>query len=125
MHSRPENFQKSMQKNFRGQIDFWPFLKMRKMEFGQKIFREIDLFYFTSFFGLDYFNFSGSLQHPPKTSQHLAGISPTFLGLHSLPIGGSHDDSLGSLFQTIHKSQKLRNNSSFDFSMGLLSFGSN
>ena len=27
------------------------------MEFGQKNFREIDLFDFTSFFGLDFFNF--------------------------------------------------------------------
>ena len=31
-------------------IDFWPFLKLQKMEFGQKKFREIDLFDFTSFF---------------------------------------------------------------------------
>ena len=37
--------------------DFWPFLKLQKMEFGQKIFREIDLFDFTSFFGLDFFKF--------------------------------------------------------------------
>ena len=35
-------------------IDFWPFLKLQKMEFGQKKFREIDLFDFTSFFGLDF-----------------------------------------------------------------------
>ena len=38
-------------------IDFWPFLKMQKMEFGQKKIREIELFDFTSFFGLDFFNF--------------------------------------------------------------------
>ena len=32
------------------------FLKLQKMDFGQKIFfREIDLFDFTSFFGLDFF----------------------------------------------------------------------
>ena len=31
-------------------IDFWPFLKSQKMEFAQKIIREIDLFDFTSFF---------------------------------------------------------------------------
>ena len=41
-------------------IDFWPFLKFQKMEFGQKNFREIDLFDFTSFFGLDFFKFSGT-----------------------------------------------------------------
>ena len=27
-------------------IDFWPFLKLQKMEFGQKKLREIDLFVF-------------------------------------------------------------------------------
>ena len=32
--------------------DFCPYLKVQKMEFGQKILRVIDLFYFTSFFGL-------------------------------------------------------------------------
>ena len=31
-------------------IDFWPFLKLQKIEFGQKKFREIDLFDFASFF---------------------------------------------------------------------------
>ena len=32
-------------------IDFWPFLKVQKMEFGPKIFfREIALFDFVSFF---------------------------------------------------------------------------
>ena len=31
------------------------------MEFGQKKFHEIDLFDFTSFFGLDFFNFSSPL----------------------------------------------------------------
>ena len=35
-------------------IDFWQFFKLGKMEFGQKKFREIDLFDFTSFFGLDF-----------------------------------------------------------------------
>ena len=50
-------------------IDFWPFLKWQKMEFGQIFFREIDLFDFTSFFGLDLFKFSGPLweQRPPIT----------------------------------------------------------
>ena len=43
-------------------IDFWPFLKLQKMEFGQKkIFCEIDLFDFTSFFGLVFLKFSGPL----------------------------------------------------------------
>ena len=42
-------------------MDFWPFLKLQKMECGQKIFCEIDLFDFTSFFDLDFFNFSGQL----------------------------------------------------------------
>ena len=31
-------------------LDSWPFLRLQKMEFGQKIFHEIDLFDFTSFF---------------------------------------------------------------------------
>ena len=30
--------------------DFWPYLKLQRMEFRPKIFREIDLFDFTSFF---------------------------------------------------------------------------
>ena len=43
-------------------IDFWPFLKLQKMEFGEKnCLREIDLFDFTSFLGLDFFKFSGPL----------------------------------------------------------------
>ena len=33
------------------------------MDFGQKKFHEIDLFNFTSFFGLDFFKFSGPLWH--------------------------------------------------------------
>ena len=31
-------------------IDFWSFLKLQKIEFGLKKFRDIDLFDFTSFF---------------------------------------------------------------------------
>ena len=31
-------------------IDFWPFLKVQKMEFGQKNIREIDLSHFTRVF---------------------------------------------------------------------------
>ena len=42
-------------------IDFWPFLKLQKMEFDQQNFCEIYLFDFTSFFGLDFFRFSGQL----------------------------------------------------------------
>ena len=42
-------------------IDFWSFLKLQKMKFGPKKFREIDLFDFRSFSGLDFFKFSGSL----------------------------------------------------------------
>ena len=43
-------------------IDIWPFLKFKKMEFGQKnFFREINLFVFTNFFHLDFFKFSGLL----------------------------------------------------------------
>ena len=38
-------------------IDFWPFLKWQKMEFGQNIFHEIDLFDFTSFFAWTFLNF--------------------------------------------------------------------
>ena len=72
-HSGPENLKKSRQK-FReicisgssklfssSKIDFWSFLKLQKMKFVQKFFREIDLFDFTSFFGLDFFKFSGPL----------------------------------------------------------------
>ena len=41
-------------------IDFWPFLKLQKNGFWSKnFFREIDLFDFTSFFGLDFLKFSG------------------------------------------------------------------
>ena len=36
-------------------IEFWPFLKLEKMEFGQKTIREFDLFYFTNLFVLDFF----------------------------------------------------------------------
>ena len=72
LYSWLENLKKSRQKNSQNQInkyffswncifgsfklfssskiDFWPFLKLQKMEFGQKNFREIDLFDFTSFF---------------------------------------------------------------------------
>ena len=39
------------------------------MEFGQKIFREIDLFDFTSFFGLDFFKFSGPLWAGEKSTK--------------------------------------------------------
>ena len=42
-------------------IDFWPFLKLQKMEFDQKEILEINLFDFMSFFGLDFFKFSGPL----------------------------------------------------------------
>ena len=42
-------------------IDFWSFLKLQNVELAQKNFREIDLFDFTSFFGLDFFKFSGPL----------------------------------------------------------------
>ena len=42
-------------------IDFWPFFKLQKMDFCQKIFCEIDLFDFTSFFGLDFLKFFGPL----------------------------------------------------------------
>ena len=37
-------------------IDFWPFLKLQKMEFGQN-FCEIDLFDFTSFLAWTFLNF--------------------------------------------------------------------
>ena len=43
-------------------IDFWPFLKLQKKYFCQKFFSEIDSVDFTSFFGLDFFRFSGSLK---------------------------------------------------------------
>ena len=37
-------------------IDFWPFLKLQKMEFGKKKIREIDLFDFTSFLACTFLN---------------------------------------------------------------------
>ena len=43
--------------DFSSKIDFWPFLKLQKMEFGRKNFCEIDLSDVMSFFGLDFFNF--------------------------------------------------------------------
>ena len=74
---RPENLKKSRQKLVKSnfffvklhfklfpslKIDFWPFLKLQKMKFGQKnFFREIDLFDLTSFLGLDFFKFSGPM----------------------------------------------------------------
>ena len=43
-------------------IDFWPFLKLQKMEFGQKdFFREMDLFDFTSFLAWTFLNFLSEL----------------------------------------------------------------
>ena len=76
MHSGPENLKKSRQKNSWNQINqrffswtcifgsfpsskivFCPFLKLQKMEFDQKIFREIDLFDFTSFLAWTFLNF--------------------------------------------------------------------
>ena len=38
--------------------DFWPYLELHKIEFGQKKIHEIDLFDFMSFYGLDFFQFS-------------------------------------------------------------------
>ena len=43
---------------------FWPFFKLQKMELRKKI-RQIDLFVFTSFFGRDFFKFSGLLCRLP------------------------------------------------------------
>ena len=75
-HSGPENFKVLVKSIFfsrncisgsfklfpSSKIDFWPFLKLQKMEFGQKnFFREIDLIDFTSFFGLGFYKFSGLL----------------------------------------------------------------
>ena len=74
-HSRPKKLKNSLnQKDFlwncsfdgfkffpTWKIDFWPFLKLQKMEFGQEKFHEINLFDFTNFFGPDFFKFSGPL----------------------------------------------------------------
>ena len=69
MHSVPDNLKKVQAKKTReikntfciiaflavlnfftsSKIDFWSFLKLQKMEFGQKFIREIDLFDFTNF----------------------------------------------------------------------------
>ena len=75
LHSGPENLKRSKKKNSWNQInqfffswncifgsfklfpsskiDVWPFLKLQKMEFGQKKFS------WNWFFGLDFFRFSG------------------------------------------------------------------
>ena len=38
-------------------IDFWPLLNLQKMESGQKIIHEIDLFHFMSFLAWTFLNF--------------------------------------------------------------------
>ena len=56
-------------------VDFWPFLKLQKMEFGQKkFFREIDSVDFTSFFGLDFFKF-----YAPEIALFYVDFSPLCL----------------------------------------------
>ena len=42
---------------YSSKMDFWPFLKLEKMEFGQKQICEIDLFDFTSFLAWTFLNF--------------------------------------------------------------------
>ena len=42
-------------------IDFWPFLKLQKMEFCQKNYSWNWFIWFHEFFGLDFFKFSGTL----------------------------------------------------------------
>ena len=42
-------------------IDFWPFLRLQKMEFGQKKYSWNWFVWFHEFFGLDFFQFSGPL----------------------------------------------------------------
>ena len=39
-------------------MDFWPFLKLQKMEFGQKNYSWNWFIWFHEFFGLHFFNFS-------------------------------------------------------------------
>ena len=58
-------------------IEFWPFLKLQKLDFGQNFFREIDFFDFTSFFGLDFFKFSGPLCPKRAFPQILGRQLPT------------------------------------------------
>ena len=64
-------------------IDFWPYLKLQKMEFGQKkIIRVIDLFDFTSFFfAWTFLNFLAHCDTPnqlvtnnPQPSLHIWGV---------------------------------------------------
>ena len=64
LHSGPEKLKKSRQKNLwncifssfklfpSSKIDFWPFLKLQKIEFWQK---KIIKLIFMNFFGLDFF----------------------------------------------------------------------
>ena len=48
------------------------------MKFSQKFFREIDLFDFTSFFGLDFFKFSGPLCINWRTTTRTSGTCLDF-----------------------------------------------
>ena len=62
-HCGPENLKKSRQKNswaqinqfFFMKIDFWPFLKLQKIEFGLQNYLWNWLIWFHEFFGLDFF----------------------------------------------------------------------
>ena len=49
-------------------IDILPIWNSKKWNLVKKNFREIDFFYFTSFFGLDFFKFSGLLWSDPSNS---------------------------------------------------------
>ena len=58
------------------------------MGFGQNIFREIDLFDFTSFFGLDFFKFSGPLCDGDPTAVPWAGDS---FDIAQIVVGGKKE----------------------------------
>ena len=81
--------------NFHGKYSVLNFLPVQKLIFGhfwncknwimakKNFFHEIDLFYFTSFIGLDFFKFSGTLWKRPGNSYyswkitHQVVINPT------------------------------------------------
>ena len=58
-------------------IDFWPFLKLQKMEFGQKLFSWNWFICFHEFFSLEFLKFSGLLVKATSKTQLLKARSAT------------------------------------------------
>ena len=84
-------------------IDFWPFLKMQKIEFGQKKNLWNWFIWFHEFFGLDFFKFSGPLWRGlvPQSGKNCLGSSKKLLGS-----GRVGQNTLGLGFDPTHPYQK-------------------